>query len=49
MDKSKTELKYFSIYLNLDRMLQRLPPVVVDELNIEFQNLVVSKLKDLQK
>ena len=40
-----TELKYLSIYANLDRMLSKLPQDVVEDLNVEFINITHAAIK----
>lgn len=44
-DDPPNKLKYYSMYLNLDRMLCKLPEADVEELNVEFIRMIYDKLK----
>jgi len=39
------DLKYYSMYCNIDRMLKKLPEAVVEDLNMEILQLVHIQLK----
>lgn len=41
----KDELKFISIYKNLDRMLSQLPDEVVEDLNMEFVQLAYNAIQ----
>lgn len=43
---TKEELRYLSIYKNLDRMLVKLPEETVEDLNMEFVKLTYDAIKD---
>ena len=41
-------LTYQSMYLNLDRMLKKLPEEIVEDLNVKFVNLTHDALKKFE-
>lgn len=41
----QNNLKHYSMFLNLDRMLQKLPEHVVEGLNVEFIQLTHREMK----
>ncbi|CAL8134943.1 unnamed protein product [Orchesella dallaii] len=41
----EVKLKYYSMYLNIDRMLQKLPEDHVEEINFQFISLIREQLK----
>jgi hypothetical protein len=47
--ENQEELKYKSMYVNLDRMLRKLPEAVVEDLNIEFINTTHKVLKNYDR
>ena len=38
-------LEYYSMYLNLDRMLKKLPTSVVEDLNVKYVQLALGEIK----
>jgi hypothetical protein len=40
----QTSLKFYSMYLNMDRMLQKLPDRTVERLNLKFQQMIHEEL-----
>jgi len=43
------DLKFQSMYANLDRMLSKLPDEAVEDLNLEFVRLAHEKLKEFRE
>lgn len=43
---STPQLEYMSMYVNFDRMLKKLDPNVVEDLNMEITALIYKKLKE---
>ena len=41
-----SDLKFISMYANLDRMLKKLPESAVEDLNLEFIKMTYAKLKE---
>jgi hypothetical protein len=41
-----SELKYHAMLANLDRMFQKLPENIVEDLNMEFVTITYNKLKE---